>query len=221
MKLNKKGFTLIELLAALVILGLLMAVAAPNVLGIISKNRNATYVEDAQKLVARAEYTLRSDPKITKPAKGQCVVFTLGYLDDSEFNNPPYGGGYYATYSYVVVKREVSGGVSKYNYYVQLIEQMPKRSNSNEDRGIKLINIDTLSEDNVEDHVQIIESMETSVKYFTMSKANSGSGIDLNDADGVDCASTTAASIPTKVYNDDSLYGEENFDEVLKKYANE
>lgn len=216
MKLNNKGFTLIELLAALVILALLMAVAAPNVLGIISKNRNATYVEDAQKLVARAEYTLRSDPKITKPAKGQCVVFTLGYLDDSEFNNPPYGGGYYATYSYVVVKREVSGGVSKYNYYVQLIERMPQNTAGN-DRGIKLINVDTLSEDNVGDHVQDIESMTTSLKYFTGDHASQG--ISLSSSDGVECASTTAATNKTMVYNDDSLYSDD--ESVLSKTGNE
>ena len=36
---NRKGFTMIELLAALVILGLLMAVAAPNIMGVLNKNR--------------------------------------------------------------------------------------------------------------------------------------------------------------------------------------
>ena len=38
---KNKGFTLIELLATMVILGLIIAVAIPNVLGIINKNNKS------------------------------------------------------------------------------------------------------------------------------------------------------------------------------------
>ena len=48
---NKKGFTLIELLATIVILGIIMIVAVPNVTGIIYRNRANTYVEDAKKIM--------------------------------------------------------------------------------------------------------------------------------------------------------------------------
>jgi len=36
---NNKGFTLVELLTAVIILGILMAVAAPTVLNMISNNK--------------------------------------------------------------------------------------------------------------------------------------------------------------------------------------
>ena len=146
---NRKGFTMIELLAALVILGLLMAVAAPNIMGVLNKNRNTTYVEDAQKLASRAEYVLRGDPKIDKPSSSTCIGFSLGYLDNSEFTNPPYGGAYYANASFVVVER-VNG---EYKYYVQLIENLCKKAHPGEDcqdgsRGVNYTDVESLSSGN-------------------------------------------------------------------------
>ena len=46
---DKKGFTLVELLATVVILGIIMIVAVPNVMGILTRNRSNTYLEDAKK----------------------------------------------------------------------------------------------------------------------------------------------------------------------------
>ena len=45
---KNKGFTLIELLAAIVVLGILLGLATTNVIGLIKKSRNNSYVEDAQ-----------------------------------------------------------------------------------------------------------------------------------------------------------------------------
>ena len=92
---NEKGFTLVELLAVMVILGIIMSIAIPNVTGILYKNRATTYVEDAKKLATTAEYKLRgSSTGIVKPLENQCVVMNLAYLDNSEFEDPPNGGEY-------------------------------------------------------------------------------------------------------------------------------
>ena len=56
LKKNQKGFTLVVLLAVMVILGIMMAIAMPNVTGILNKNRASIYVEDAKKLATTAEY---------------------------------------------------------------------------------------------------------------------------------------------------------------------
>ena len=181
-KMNRNGFTLVELLATLVILGLLMGVAAPNILGVISKNRNITYVEDAQKLVSRAEYVLRSDPKITKPANGSCVGFTLGYLDNSEFHNTPYGGKYYANYSLVIVHRQLG----EYKYYVQLVEALPKKKGSNNDseegsgegkantsdRGIELIDVDTLANSKPGEYVKNMDDLSNLMNLSKSTRNN-------------------------------------------------
>ena len=117
---NKKGFTLIELLATIVILGIIMIVAVPNVTGIIYRNRANTYIEDAKKMVTLTDYAMRgSNNKITKPGNGQCIIFNLLYLDNAEFEDPPNGGDYQKSDSFVVVKRNGN----KFVYYVQLVEK--------------------------------------------------------------------------------------------------
>ncbi len=117
---NKKGFTLIELLATIVILGIIMVIAVPNVTGIIYRNRANTYIEDAKKMVTLADYAIRgSNNKITKPADGHCIAFSLQYLDNAEFEDPPNGGDYQKNDSFVVVKKEGS----KLVYYAQIVEK--------------------------------------------------------------------------------------------------
>lgn len=136
-KQKKKGFTLVELLAALVILGLLTMIAAPNILGILQNTKLNTYARDAEKLVTTAEYKFRSDTSVTKPANGKCIIMNMKYLGSGEFKSAPFGGSY--TYSgpdknprtkdydtelnnFVVIRRVDSGGTISYEYHVQLVE---------------------------------------------------------------------------------------------------
>ena len=136
-KQKKKGFTLVELLAALVILGLLTAIAAPNIIGILQSTKLNTYQRDAEKLVTIAEYKFRSDTSIVKPADDHCIVMNMKYLGSGEFKNAPYGGSYAyngpdknpqtKTYdtelnNYVVIRRIGGGTTVKYEYHVQLVE---------------------------------------------------------------------------------------------------
>ena len=105
---------MIELLATIVILGIIM-----NVTGIIYRNRANTYVEDAKKMVTLADYAIRgSNNKIVKPADGHCIAFSLQYLDNAEFEEPPNGGDYQKNDSFVVVKKEGT----KLVYYAQIVE---------------------------------------------------------------------------------------------------
>ena len=107
---NRKGFTLVELLASLVILGLLMGIAIPNVVGTIRKQRKNTYIEDAKRLVTRAR-TMISANNLDK-SSGTC--YSLRFLDNGDFSDAPNGGKYLRYYSFV----RVNGS----DYYVTLVE---------------------------------------------------------------------------------------------------
>ncbi len=134
---NKKGFTLVELLAAIVILGLLVTFAFPTITRMVFKSREKIYIADAQKLVAQAEYRLRANnTEIEKPDPGNCIVLSLLYLDNQDFENSPYEGAYQREKSFVVVKNTGS----ELQYSVMLVE---KKKDGNY-RGVYLVTNDKL-----------------------------------------------------------------------------
>lgn len=150
MKLNKRGFTLIELLAAMVILAVIMVIAVPNVMGILTQSRANAYVEDAKKLISLAEYKFRSNSNIVRPTPNGCVVMALKYLDNSELENAPNNGAYDKEHSYVVVKNTGSAGRAQYTYYVTLDEILENNSH----RGIKLKSYDNLYNSDAKELIQ-------------------------------------------------------------------
>lgn len=120
---SKKGFTLVELLVTITLLGIISMVAIPNIVGVVKRNKDKTYIEDAKKLVSLAEYKFRSDTSISVPSGG-CVKMTMSYLGDNEFENAPNGGVYDVNNSYVKIK--VINNT--YKYYVTIRENTSSTS---------------------------------------------------------------------------------------------
>lgn len=136
---NRKGFTLVELLVMMVVLGLLISVTIPNISGIVANQKVNATKDDAMKMVDSAKIYVASNNDIEKLKSGECMIFTLDYLDNSnQIVTGAYGGAYSRYDSFVIYKRE-SG---RYNYYVRLVEKQDKG-----DIGVNLANIDDLTSD--------------------------------------------------------------------------
>jgi len=113
---NKKGFTLVELLGVIVILGIIMLVAIPNIASLTQKNKKNTYIVDAKKMVSLVQYELRKGGR-DKPGDGAVEVFDLESLSTSDVEKNADGIEYDTSQSYVAVYRE--NGYLK--YAVQLV----------------------------------------------------------------------------------------------------
>ena len=149
---NNKGFTLIELLATISILALIMAVAVPNVMNIIDKNKKATYVEDAKKMITLAEYKIRSDTSIALPEADHCVVILLRALDQSDLQKGPEGGSYDLDLSYVMIANKDN----QYIYYASLVENYQSRT-----RGLTLLSRDDLLDEKAITKVKANDDLQT------------------------------------------------------------
>lgn len=152
---NRFGFTLIELLATITILGLLMMVAVPNVISTIDKNKQATYINDAKKMITLAEYKIRKDTSIDLPKTNKCIIIKLSALDLSSFEKGPEGGDYDTENSYVVLAAVSVNGNIEYKYFVTLLENFNEKK-----RGLNFVSREKLNEEDARKEVKILEDSE-------------------------------------------------------------
>lgn len=72
LKNNKKGFTLIEIIVVLIIMGILLAIAVPAILGYVGQAKDAQYLAEARGgYVAAQTITAKSAAKSEKDADGK------------------------------------------------------------------------------------------------------------------------------------------------------
>ena len=146
---NKKGFTLIELLAVVVILGIIMLIAVPNILSTLEKNKKETFLKDAQVLAGAAEYKISSDTSVPEPDTYNIIIFKLSDLPTAALTESPYGTNYSQSKSFVAVvkTRSDAGTTFQRKYYVHLLACTDDDCtvDSDENRGINLSTIDDLN----------------------------------------------------------------------------
>ncbi len=76
----KKGFTIVELLAVIVILGIIIAIAMPNVLNIIEKSRNDAIIRNENMLINVARKYFISNINLLPNNIGDTVELTVSTL---------------------------------------------------------------------------------------------------------------------------------------------
>lgn len=146
---NRKGFTLIELLAVIVILGVIMTIAIPNVVSSLDRNKKDSMIEDAKQMISAAQYKISSDTSIDYPDLYDVIIFRLKDLDAISLEVSSYDTYYSQDKSFVAITKDKvtdEDGVEsmKYIYYAHLIsckeEDCAHASDTKEEenRGIRL-----------------------------------------------------------------------------------
>lgn len=128
---NRKGFTMVELIAMMTVLAILMAIAVPNISGILKSNKESIQVEDINKMIETAKRKLNNNEAAYPPKeeagdiKKYCTVITLNALNDNgDFTKGVNDGEYQGDKSYIVIKRiDNSNGTYTYEYYIKLVEK--------------------------------------------------------------------------------------------------
>ena len=134
MKSNKKsnGFTLVELLAAVIILGVIMLIAIPNVLSTMDRNKKDSFIQDARRLISAAEYKIRGDVSIEYPNATGITLLTLDKINTSEVLDSPYDTKYSKSKSFVAIILD-SG---EYVYYVHLVACTNEACDASDERSV-------------------------------------------------------------------------------------
>ena len=114
---NNKGFTLIELLAVIVIMGVLMMVAIPQVTKYIENSKKDAYVETSKAYINAVRYALLNDELSSSlPESGSITVKLNEVTVESGGEKSPYGKDIndYLCYSLGLKNRQ---DVEKYKTY--------------------------------------------------------------------------------------------------------
>lgn len=136
---NRRGFTLVELLGVIVILGILMLIAVPNVMSMVDKNKMSTYIADAEKLKTMAEYKIRVNTCIPLPTETEILVMPLSSINNGDLETDPEGNNYDSDKSYIAITKQ--DGFDE--YWVNLVG-----IDGSKNRGIRLTKVDNLKADN-------------------------------------------------------------------------
>jgi type IV pilus assembly protein PilA len=114
---DQRGVTLVELLAVIVILGIISAIAVPNITGLIDRTKTDAHEANAQQMADSARLSVLTNNDDVSSGKTYKLsdLISGGYLENI---SDPSGVGYDTTNSTVTVTKAAGTGV--YTYTVTL-----------------------------------------------------------------------------------------------------
>lgn len=122
---NNKGFTLIELLAVIVIMGVLMMVAIPQVTKYIENSKKDAYAETSKAYINAVRYALLNDELAESlPESGNSTTVSLNEVKvESGGEQSPYGKTIKKSDSCVKITASGTDGSVEYIYEISIIDE--------------------------------------------------------------------------------------------------
>lgn len=114
---KNNAFTLIELIVIIIIIGVILLFALPNVTSTLERNKKDAMIEDAKDFIDKTRNYL------TIHSISDSSSFTLDVIDTkNEIKKSPYGKDYDRSSSFVTVKIINDDNILHYEYTVTLID---------------------------------------------------------------------------------------------------
>ena len=136
---NNKGFTLIELLAVIVIMGVLMMVAIPQVTKYIENSKKDAYAETSKAYINAVRYALLNDELSDNlPESGQSIIVKLTEVKlESDIEKSPYGKDIQKDTSCVKVTATGDAKNITYKYEINITDGSAGTNNYVEEKNLK------------------------------------------------------------------------------------
>lgn len=115
---NRKAFTLIELLAVIVILGVLLGIAIPQVSQYINKSKKEGFISNAKMFIDSVRQDATSEIFYLPVNKNDVTIVTLDAMSlEKSKEKSSFGGNYIYSKSYVAIINVGTGIDPDYQYY--------------------------------------------------------------------------------------------------------
>lgn len=120
---NKKAFTMTELIVIIIIIGVILIFALPNVTSTMERNKKDVMINDAKDFVEKVKSCLMVNEcqYPTTTGNSGAKSFKLSDVDArEEIKKSPFGNNYNRTSSVVKVSLNNSSGIKTYKYEITL-----------------------------------------------------------------------------------------------------
>ena len=115
---NKKAFTLIELLAVIVILGILLSIAVPQVSQYINNSKKESFISEGKIFIDSLRNDAISDYYKLPSRNNDVTIITLDLVrTEKNKENSAFGGKYIYNKSYVAIVNVGTGENPDYRYF--------------------------------------------------------------------------------------------------------